>query len=128
MKEKFNFKPYIISAIIGLAFGAGFTLLTFFAFKKALSDGLSIAGIFLVSAGLLIFVAREGFFDIFVYGVKQVKSQWFSKQANEYNNFAEYKETSNQYRKKKSKYYISLIIVGCLFLLSVLIIWLVTGI
>lgn len=128
MEEKINLKPYIISGIISLILGIGSTCLIFFAFKKPLSDGFSITAIILIALGLLMYVARQGFFDIFSYGFKQMGSQIFSKNPNEFNNFSEYKAASNQIRERKSNYYISFIIVGCAFLLATFIITIITGV
>lgn len=121
MREKINFKPYIISGIISLIIGAGLTCAIFFGFKRSLSDGFSISAVLLISAGLLIWVSREGFFDLLTYGFRQLGSQLFSKKPNEYNNFAEYKQVYNEYREKRSKYFISVILIGAIFLIVTII-------
>lgn len=128
MEERIKLKPYIISGIISFVLGVGITCLIFFGFKKPLSDGFSFTAITLIAIGLLMCVGREGFFDIFAYGFKQVGSQIFSSKPNEFNNYAEYKENSNKIREKKSKYYVSFILVGCAFLLATFVITVWTGI
>lgn len=122
MKNNTNLKPYIIAAIISIIIGVGFTLLMFFGFKRPLIDGTGYSSIILIAAGLLIIIAREGFFDIFSYGFRQLGSQLFSKKANEFNDYPHYKEAINEVRKRKSKYYLSLIVVGVIFLLVTIVV------
>ena len=125
MKPKINWKPYIIAGIISLLLGIFIFILFFVILKKAALDGVSFAAIILLAGAGLIWVAREGFFDIFSYGFRQLGSTMFSKKANEYNDFAGYKEYKFCVREKRSKYYISVAIVGALFLIATIILYLI---
>ena len=116
MKKPFEKKPYIIATIISIIIGVGLTLLFFYGIKKPFIDGTAYASIFLIGCALLIWIAREGFFDIFAYGFRQLGSQLFSKKPNEYNDFVAFKKRKNVERDKKSNYFIALIIVGLIFL------------
>ena len=117
MKKKLNLKPYIISGIISLLFGAFIFILFFIILKMSVLDGTGFAAILLLASAGIIWVTREGFFDIFSYGFRQLGSTIFSKKPNEFNDFAGYKEMKFSLREKRSKYYISIAIVGALFLL-----------
>lgn len=117
MKKRINWKPYIIAAIIGTIIGVGFFCLFFFGLKRPVIDGTGYASVVLIGIAVLIWIGREGFFDIFAYGFKQLGSQFFSKKPNEYNKYADYKEFVANEREKKSKYYLSFIAIGIIFLI-----------
>lgn len=122
-KKIVNLKPHIITAIISIIIGVGI-FLAFFLTKRSLYgafNGVTYASIVLIGGGVLYWVAREGFFDMFSYGFKQLGSMMFSKKANELNNFSEYKEYKNELRQKKAKCYLTMIFVGCLFLIATII-------
>ena len=121
MKPKINWKPYIVAGIISLLLGVFIFILFFIILKKPALDGVAFASIILLAGAGLIWVAREGFFDIFTYGFRQLGSTMFSKKANEYNDFAGYKEYKFSAREKRSKYFISIAIVGALFLIATII-------
>lgn len=125
MKPKIDWKPYIIAGIISLLLGTFIFILIFVILKKAALDGVSFAAVILLAAAGLIWVAREGFFDIFSYGFRQLGSTMFSKKANEYHDFAGYKEYKFSVREKRSKYYISVAIVGAIFLVATIILYLI---
>jgi len=125
MKKKIDLKPYIISAIISLVLGIFIFILIFLILKKPVVDATAIPAIILISASILIWVAREGFFDIFSYGFRQLGTTMFSKKPNEFNNFASYKEMKNEVRDKRPKYYFSVAAIGVLFLVTTLILFLV---
>ena len=125
MKRKLNLKPYIIAGIISLLLGGFIFILFSVILKKSPVDGAGYASIILVSAAGLIWVVREGFFDIFTYGFRQLGATLFSKTPNEYNDFAGYKEVKFAKREKRSKYFISVAIVGGLFLLATIVLYLI---
>lgn len=125
MKKKIDLKPYIISGIISLLLGIFIFILFFLILKKPAMDGTAFAAIILISSAGLIWVAREGFFDIFSYGIRQFSVSAFSKKPNELNNFAEYKEYKYEMRKKRSKYYISVALIGVFFLIATIILYII---
>ena len=124
-EKKINWKPYIIAGIISLLLGLGIFFLFRFAFKFAYFDSTTFAALILVSSAGLIWISREGFFDFASYGFRQFGNALFSKKPNEFNNYAGYKEYKNETREKRSKYYISVAIVGAVFLLATIIVFIV---
>ena len=125
MKKKINFKPHIIAGSISFGFGVFMFCLISVILKMPALDGTAYAAVILISLAGLIWIAREGFFDIFSYGFRQLGSTIFSKTPNEYNNFAGYKEYKNQIREKRSKYYITVALVGAVFLLATFILFII---
>ena len=125
MKKKINLKPYIISGIISLLLGVFIFILFFLILKRPALDGTAYAAIILISSAGLIWVAREGFFDIFSYGFRQLGSTILSKKANEYNDYSGYRQFKNEIREKRSKYYFSIAVVGLLFLVATVILYLI---
>ena len=127
-KNRIRFKPYIIAGAISLVIGVVIFCLFFFINKMSLAaaeNGTSYAGIILIALALLIMITRMGFFDIFAYGFRQLGASMFNKEATKYNNFPAYKQDKNTIRVKKSKYYLSILIIGLLFLIAAIIIMLV---
>lgn len=84
-------------------------------------NGSSISAVILLGLGGLMFVANEGFFDIFSYGFKQVGSSLFGKKPNENNDFAGYKEQGKIKRESKPKIFISILISGIVFLVTMIV-------
>ena len=125
MKKKINLKPYIISGIISLLLGIFIFILFFLILKRPALDGTAYAAIILISSAGLIWVAREGFFDIFSYGFRQLGSTILSKKANEYNDYSGYRQFKNEIREKRSKYYFSIALIGLLFLVATVILYLI---
>ena len=125
MKEKVNLKPYLIAGIISFVLGVFIFILIFLILNKPAVDGLAFASLALLASSGLIWVAREGFFDIFSYGFKQLGNSMFSKKPNEFNNYSEYKNAKNEVREKRSKYFISVAIVGAFFLLATIIVFII---
>ena len=125
-EKKINLKPYIIAGIISLLVGISIFCLIVFAFKKAVIDGFAFAALILVSIGGLIWISREGFFDFASYGFRQFGNALFSKKPNEYNDFAEYKEYKSENRENRSKYYLSMLIVGSVFLITTIILFIIS--
>ena len=121
MKPKIDLKPYIIAGIISLLVGTFVFILFFIMLKWAALDGVGFATIILFSLAGFMWVTREGFFDIFAYGFRQLGSSIFSKKPNEYNDYGTYKEYKFEIRKKRAKYYISIALVGCLFLIATIV-------
>ena len=126
MEKKINWKPFIIAGSISLAFGLLVFLLLWFVAKMSLVDSLAIPSIVLVSFSILMWVAREGFFDIFSYGFKQMGSMILSKNPREYHDFSGYKSYKYEIREKRAKTFYVVAIVGVLFLVTTLIVYLIT--
>ena len=124
-EKKINLKPYIIAGLISLIAGIGIFCLFFFVFKMAVVDGFAFAAIILASLGGLIWISREGFFDFASYGFRQFGNALFSKKPNEYNDYAGYKNYKQESRKNRSKYYLSLLVVGGLFLIVTIILFVI---
>lgn len=120
-----SFKEYLITSIISFVIGVGIFLLVYFIRGKGLvgaSDGCLLSAAILISACGLIYVTREGFFDIFAYGFKQLGSMIFSKKANANNDFPGYKEEKRIFRQNKTRYYLFIGLVGLVFVTAFIII------
>ena len=124
-EKRINWKPYIIAGVISLILGITIFCLIVFVGKKAYVDGGAFATLALVSTGGLIWVSRDGFFDFVSYGFRQFGNALFSKKPNEYNDFAGYKEYMNTSRKNRSKYYLSVLIAGGVFLILTIILFII---
>ena len=124
-EKRINWKPYIIAGIISLLLGIGIFCIVYFAAGLPAVDGTAFGALILISAGGLIWVAREGFFDLASYGFRQFGNMIFSKKANQFNDFAGYKEAKRETRENRSKYYLSLLAVGALFLIATIILYII---
>lgn len=122
MNQKHKFlKTYLVTAAITLAVGAGLFCLFFFLHGRGLRgacDGTGYPGIILTGIAGLIFVARNGFFDIFSYGFKQLGSSMFGRNANKYKDFPDYKNQNREVRSKRSKYYLIILFIGLAFIIA----------
>ena len=128
--KKRNIKPYIVAGVISLVIGAVIFLLFFFLKDRSLRvaiDGASYAGIILITISLFILITRLGFFDIFSYGFKQLGASMFNKNASKYNDYPGYRQQINAVRVKRSKYYISILLVGLLYVIAAIIMILILG-
>lgn len=126
MKKRINWKPYLIAGSIALFIGAFIFVLLFLIIQRPLLDGTAFAALVLLTVGVLIWVTREGLFDIFAYGFRQMGTMIFSKKPNEIKDFPGYKEHKNELRKNRSNYYLAFIAIGLLFLLATIIIYIIT--
>ena len=126
MKENFKkyLKTYIVSSIVSLIIGIAIFLIIYFSNNMTMYsaiNGASLSAVILLCLGGLMWVASEGFFDIFAYGFKQVGSFMFSKKPNENNNFSNYKEQNRVKRENKPKVFLPILLVGLLFLIVMII-------
>ena len=122
-KRKINWKVHIITAIIFAIIGVGI-FLAFYLPKKTLYaalNGTAFSGIILLCFGGLSWVAREGFFDFASYGFKQLGSMIFGRKPNAYNDYPSYRDYQNEKRKNQSHFYVSILIIGSLFILAYII-------
>ena len=127
MEEKrINWKPYIIAGIISLLFGVGLFFLLVYAFHMSYMDGTAFGAVFLFSFAGLIWVSREGFFDLASYGFRQFGNMLFTKEPNKFNDFVGYKQYKREIRENRPKYYFSLLVVGGLFLIATIILFIVS--
>lgn len=127
-KQRKNVRPYVIAAAVSFVIGAVIFCLFFFLKSRSISaavDGTSYAGIILITLSLFIMIARFGFFDIFSYGFKQLGASMFNKQASKYNDFPGYKQEMNAVRERRSKYFLSMLSVGALYLVAAIILLLI---
>lgn len=132
-KKRFkNLKYHLITCAVSLAIGIGFFCLFFFVRGKRIGyglvdwqDSLMITGIILGCAAGLMAVAREGFFDIFAYGFKQLGGAMFAKKAHQNDDYPGYREAKKTKRASSPKIFISVLIIGAAFLFAALIIYLV---
>ena len=76
MKKKKSLIPILVTLAFSIAATAivlvirkYFTLTDYFEKMSALSDAFFVPGILLIGFGVLVFVANDGFFDIFSYGM-----------------------------------------------------------
>ena len=118
------YKAYLIALAVSLVVGLIPFLLVFFNREGGIfgaAEGSTIAAIILLGIGGLAFVSYEGFFDIFVYGFKQLGSSMFSKKPNENNDFPGYKEAKRTKRTESPKLFLSILIAGALFLIIMII-------
>lgn len=117
-------KAYIIALIISMVLGVTSFLLFYFLGNRniiSLLNGTGVTGMILLGVAGLCIVSRFGAFDTLSYGFKQMFSSWFAKQANKYNDMAEYKEEKNRVRENGSYYYLSIIVVAILFIIAYII-------
>ena len=115
---------YIVSAVIALAIGAAIFLTFFFVQEMELIgavNGVSVAFIALVAAGAFIWLGKAGAFDTMSYGFKQMFTSFFAKEANKYNDFAEYKNEKNELRQSSAKVYFIFFIVAFFFGIAVIV-------
>ena len=119
-KRKINWKAHIIAAIISLIIGAGIFLLFYLRNKTMIGamNGVTLAGVILISIGGLSFVARQGFFDFASYGFKQLGSMIFGRVPNAYHDYPSYRDYKAEGRKNSSHFYITILIIGGLFIIS----------
>ena len=121
---KLNFKKFLAYYLIafGIAIVVGLIpfFLVFFINGSAL-DGVTLATVITLGLGGLMFVAHEGFFDIFAYGFKQMGTAMFSKKANANNDFPGYKEIKRTKREEGPKIFLSVLAAGLLFLIALIV-------
>ena len=125
-EKKLDIKPYIIGGLISILIEIVLFCLLVFAFHKSLMDGFAFGAIILLSLAGFIWASSEGFFDLAGYGFKQFGNMLFSKKPNQFNDYSGYKEYKRETRKNKAKIHISFAIVGVLFLIVAIILFIVS--
>ena len=122
-KRKINWKVHIIVSIIFISLGVGIFLAFFIPNKTMLSalNGTAFSGILLLCLGGLSWVAREGFFDFASYGFKQLGNMIFGRKPNAYNDYPSYRDFKNEKRKSTPHFYVSILIIGALFIIAYII-------
>ena len=116
-------KTYLFTAAISFVIGVVVFLLYYFLRDRTLIaaiDGVTMAGIILLGGGLLCLVAHFGAFDTMSYGFRQMFTSMFAKEANKFNDMAEYKEDRNKKRAASSHYYYVMMIVSLLFFITLI--------
>jgi len=134
MESKFkkDLKYYLIAGAVSLALAIGFFCLFFFARGNKAGyglvnwqDSLMISGLIIAGVGGLMWIGREGFFDIFAYGFKQLGGAIFSKNPRSYNDYPGYREEMKNKRSASPKTFLSVLIIGAAFLLAALCVYFV---
>lgn len=117
-----NPKSFVISAIVASLVGlVVFSIFYFVLGKLSLVgaiNGSGIAGAVLASFFVLAWLARNGAFDTMSYGFKQLFTSMFNREANKYNDFAEYKQDRNTKREAASLSYFSYLAVSIIFFIT----------
>lgn len=115
-------KAFIISSIVGVIIGFVVFCIFYFVLSKmtivGAINGTSVAGAVLIATFGLVWLSRNGAFDTMSYGFKQMFTSMFNREANRYNNFAEYKEDKNAKREVASLSYFSFLAVSLLFFIA----------
>lgn len=117
-------RTYLIISLVSIVVGVIIFLLFFYLNYQSLVDainGVTVAGIVLLSAGLLSLLARFGAYDTFSYGFSQMFASFFNRQANKYNDMVDYKEKKDASRKAGTYYYVPLIVIGLLFFIALIV-------
>jgi len=120
-EKKKRLKADIITCIITIVIGVVIFLLYYYLRGHHLIDavnGCSLTAVIIISAALLVLVARLGAFDTFVYGFKQLGAVFFTKNPRKYNNMGEYVQQKNIERQSKGKYYIPMLIASAPFVIA----------
>lgn len=128
MKFKKFWKTYLVTFFISCAIGAGIFCAFYFGGDKtplAALNGAGFSGVIMLCLSGLMFVAREGFFDFASYGFKQMGAMIFTKEPTQFNDFPGYKQYKQELRKGRSKYYVIILIVSALLLITYLVLRLV---
>ena len=119
-------RQYIISGIIAFLIGVAVFLLSFFLngiYLKSAVDAASLSLIVLLGVAGLIYIASQGFFDIFGYGFRQMFTSMFAKGANKYNNYSEYVESKNTVRVSSPRIYVAFLLVDSIFAIATLVLF-----
>ena len=115
------FKVYLIVFLISVAIGLGIFLTFYFVQNQTLVGAINGTGVSFISLfgiATLIWIGNHGAFDSMSYGFKQMFTSMFNKSANKYNDFATYKEETNEKRKQSPKFYFVMLFVSILFLIA----------
>ena len=120
-KKVINWKAYIIISIINLIIASFIIVLLFVILKKPLLDGFVFAVMGLALLATIMWLGREGVFDIFAYGFRQFGSIHFTKNPTQFNDFPGYKQDKMTKRTKRPKLFVIPFIIGGLFLIATLI-------
>ena len=113
-------------SIINLIIGSFILILLFVIIKRPLLDGTMFACLGLAVLATIMWLGREGVFDIFAYGFKQFGSIHFTKNPTQFNDFPGYKQDKMTKRSKRAKLYLATYIASAVFLIATLIIYFVT--
>ena len=126
-KKRINWKVHIITSIIFIIIGAGIFLAFFLPHKNMYGalNGTGFTGVILICFAGLSWVAKEGFFDFASYGIKQLGNSIFGRKPNAYNDYPSYRDFKSEKRKKSSNTFVTIFIIGALFILAYIILRLI---
>ena len=116
-------KADIITGGIAFLGGSVIFLLYFLLGGKTLLmaiNGVSLAGIVLIAAGMLAFLGRLGAFDTFAFAFMQLGHAMFGRNPKKYNSLSDYKDSLLEKRQYRGNYFFWIIGAGALYLLALI--------
>ena len=113
-------------SIINIIIGGFIIVLLFVIIRKPLLDGFLFAFMGLALLATIMWLGREGVFDIFAYGFRQFGSIHFTKNPTQFNDFPGYKQEKMTVRQKRAKLFVVTYIASAIFLIATLILYFVT--
>ena len=133
MKQFFlDFKKYLVVYIVSivlcliagtLAFVLYYVLSDMKYTFIGIINGFTISFGVLMGLGLFSYVARQGFFDLLIYGFKQVGSSIFNRrEPNKFRDYVEYKDNVNVSRSSSPSVYMIMILTSLVFALALIIV------
>ena len=133
MKQFFlDFKKYLVVYIVSivlcliagtLAFVLYYVLSDMKYTFIGIINGFTISFGVLMGLGLFGYVARQGFFDLLIYGFKQVGSSIFNRrEPNKFRDYVEYKDNVNVSRSSSPSVYMIMILTSLVFALALIIV------
>ncbi len=115
-----SLKKYLITLLIGfIGVGAVLLIRDVFSMTEAaaifhtLTDAFFISGVFITSAGAIVFTSNEGAFDMLAYGLSSFADMFKKKENRKYESFYDYKES----KADKKAGFGFLLICGAFFLI-----------
>ena len=125
------FVAYLVTFIISFVVGAIIFLLVFLLGPNQMTfigalDGLTIAFLCLLGISGLGFVTNQGMFDSLSYGVSQVATSMFHKQANKMNDYQGYLEKKRMIRASSPNYYMAILFSSIPYLIATIVMFILS--
>ena len=121
---KKHLMTYLLSFSISILVGVAVFLIFFFVQGQTITaslNGTGIAFAIVFAGGALVWLHSLGAFDTFAYGFKQVANSMFSKEANRYNDFSQYKQDKRDERVNAPRTYYVILSASFVFLIAFII-------
>lgn len=112
---------YIVSFVLSTCITVAYLFSTNFKILKCYADGMLAGGAFSVLFGLLVLVIYLGAFDTFAYGFKRI----FNRTNGKYNDLVEYENVMKEKRSKNKFIFVPYLVVGVLFILVSIILFII---